>query len=266
MAALAYDLLDRRALAALRFVDATGAQVVTPVAVSADGAKFVRTRSGLAAVLAAPGLEAHESAFQAPPAAPAIGSVTVELDVRPACAELAARRFALKLPRNPDPAQAATADSLFKPVEVALLPTPRARVSGLLAALCVTVRRSDDQRRVGGALVRLRPDGGLPEARAITDMAGDALLIVAGAPLSTPGPGATTLPDVGAQLDAIVDPNLAQFASDADVAASPAAPWPGPLLDPDDIETRLAGSATAASAVRIACGQIRTASLAWTPS
>src|SRR6185312_4023115 len=84
MAALAYDLLDRRALAALRFVDATGAQVVTPVAVSADGAKFVRTRSGLAAVLAAPGLEAHESAFQAPPAAPAIGSVTVELDVRPA--------------------------------------------------------------------------------------------------------------------------------------------------------------------------------------
>jgi hypothetical protein len=266
MATLSYDLLDRRALAALRFVDATGAPVVTPVAVSGGGAKVVRTRSGLAAVLAAPGLETHVNAFEATPAAPAIGSVTVALDVRPASAELAARRFALKLPRDPDLAHAAAASSLFQPVDVALLPTPRARVSGLVAALMVTVRRSDDQRRVAGALVRLRPDGGLPEARAITNMAGDALVIVAGAPLSTPGPGATTLPDVGAQLDAIVDPNLAQFASDAAVAAQPAAAWPRDLLDPDDIETRLAASATAASAVRIACGQIRTASLAWTPS
>ncbi|HEX3407863.1 MAG TPA: hypothetical protein VHS81_11550 [Caulobacteraceae bacterium] len=266
MAALSYDLLDRRALAALRFVDATGAPVLSPVAVTGGGARVVRTRSGLAAVLAAPGLEAHESAFETPPAAPAIGSVTVQLDVRPASGELAARRFALKLPRDPDLANAATAASLFQPVDVALLPTPRARVSGLVAALLVTVRRSDDQRRIAGALVRLRPDGGLPEARAITNMAGDALLIVAGAPLSTPGPGATTLPDVGGQLDAIVDPNLAQFASDSDVAASPAAPWPGLLLDPDDIEARLAGAATAASVVRIACGQIRTASLAWTPS
>ena len=260
---LSYDLLDRRALAALRFVDATGAPVVSPVAVAADGAKVVRTRSGLAAVLHVAGLEAHESAFEAPPGAPAVGSVTVQLDVRPASGELTARRFALKLPRNPDPT---AADSLFQPVEVALLPTPSARVSGLVAALLATVRRADDQRRVAGALVRLRPDGGLPEARAITNMAGDALLIVAGAPLSTPGPGATTLPDVGAQLDAIVDPNLARFASDSDVAASPAAPWPGVLIDPDDIEARLAGSATAASAVRIACGQIRTASLVWTPS
>jgi hypothetical protein len=266
MATLAYDLLDRRALAALRFVDATGAPVVTPVAVSGDGAKVVRTKSGLAAVLAAAGLEAYVSAFEAPPAAPAVGSVTVELDVRPASTELAARRFALKLPRDPDLAHASATTSLFQPVDVALLPTPRARVSGLVAALMVTVRRADDQRRVAGALVRLRPDGGLPEARAITNMAGDALLIVAGAPLSTPGPGATTLPDVGAQLDAIVDPALALFASDADVAAQPAAAWPGALLDPDDIETRLAASATAASAVRIACGQLRTASLAWTPS
>ncbi len=266
MGQLVYDFLDRRALAALRFVDATGAPVQTPVAVSGGGAKVVRTRSGLAAVLTASGLEAHASAFEAPPAAPAVGSVTVPLDVLPASVELAARRFVLKLPRNPDPTQAASPNSLFQPVDVALLPTPRARVSGLVAALMVTVRRSDDQRRIGGALVRLRPDGGLPEARAITNMAGDALVIVAGAPLSTPGPGATTLADLGAQLDAIVDPNLVQFASDSDVAASPAAPWPGALIDPDDIETRLAASATAASAVRIACGQIRTASVAWTPS
>src|SRR3954465_43322 len=97
---LAYEVLARRALAAVRFVDATGALVAGPVNVAADGATFIRKGSGRLAGMTAPGLAAHSTAFERPPTTPALGSVTVHLDVRPASPELAARRFALRLPRT----------------------------------------------------------------------------------------------------------------------------------------------------------------------
>jgi len=263
--ALTYEFLDRRALAALQFVDATGAAVRTTVTVSADGASFLHKRPGEVVVTGAPGLEAHAAAFDRPPTQPAIGAVTVQLDCRPVSRGLAPRRFALKLPRTSAQAQMASADSLFQPVRIELLPTPCATPIGMVAALLVTVRRADDQRRVEGALVRLRPDGGRPQARAVTDAGGDALLLIPGVPLSSPGPNATVLPDIAGQLDAIVDPNLARFTTDDDLAAARATPRPGDLIDPDDLESRLGASATPPAAVRIASGQVRTAALAWTP-
>lgn len=265
MAAPAYDYLDRRVLAALRFVDALGLPIGSPVAVkAAEGVALLRKRSGEVVVMRAPGLASHSDAFLAPPAAPAVGSITLQLDLRPASPEYGARRFALKLPRDPDPAQAATPASLFRPVEVELLPTPCARPTGLVAALSVTVRRSDDQRRVAGALVRLRPEGGRPPARAFTDAAGDALLLIPGVPLTSPGPGATVLADLAGALDAIVDPALARFIADDALDAARAAAPPAPI-DPDDLESRLAASATTAVAVRIAAGRTRTAAISWTP-
>jgi hypothetical protein len=56
-----------------------------------------------------------------------------------------------------------------------------------------------------------RADPGRRVARALTDAAGEALLLVPGVPLSVAGPAATVLPDLGATLDAIVDPALARF-------------------------------------------------------
>lgn len=261
----AYEYLDRRVLAALSFVDAAGAPVVSPVAVEADGVRILRKASGLAVVTAAPGLAAHAAAFDAPPTTPALGSVVLQLDLRPSERRLAARRFALKLPRTSATANMSSPDSLFRPVEVALLPSPCASPTGLAAALSVTVRRADDQRRVEGALVRLRPAGGLPQARAVTDAAGDAVLLVPAAPVRSDGPGGAALPDLAADLDVIVDPALARFTADADLAAARLMPRGGPLIDPDDLETRLAAGAQAQAGIRIAAGETRTAAVSWTP-
>jgi hypothetical protein len=196
-----------------------------------------------------------------------VGAVTLQLDIRPTDPALGARRAAVALPRDPDPAHADQADSLFRPIRIALLPTPMAALTGLTAALCVTVRRADDARRIEGALVRLRPAGGRPEARAMTDAAGDALLLVPGVPLASPGAGAVVRPDIAADLDAVVDPVLARFHRDAEIAEArdAARRLVRGFIDPDDLAGRLGGAATPAQAVRLEAGRTRTATIAWTP-
>jgi len=218
-------------------------------------------------VAEAPGLAAYTATFEPVPAAPAVGSISIALDVVPADPALSPRRFTLALPRNPDPAQAAQPSSLFQPVRITLLPTPLATLVGLAAALAVTVRRADDSRRVEGALVRLRPEGGLAEARALTDAAGDALLLVPGVPLASPGAGAVVRARINADLDVVVDPLLARFhrAEDIPAARAAAARRITGLIDPDDLATRLGGAAAPPQVVEIQSGLTRTASIAWTP-
>jgi hypothetical protein len=262
-----FEWLDRRALAAIRFVDAvTGAPIEERVALAADGVSVMRKPSGDVVVLAAPGLEAHRVSFMSPPAAPAIGALAVAIDARPLSPAYAARRFALRLPRDPDPAHRAHPDSLFNPARVELLPSPAYRTTGQTAALRVTVRRADDQRRIGGALVRVRPSG-LPPARALTDAAGEALVVVAGVPLASPGPGATMVSEIAAAADVLVDPALARFAADdaVDAARAQALAQPGGFIDPDDLEARLGGAAPAAVAIRLTSGGTGTAELTWSP-
>ncbi|MGE4044209.1 MAG: hypothetical protein AB7F35_05110 [Acetobacteraceae bacterium] len=264
---MAWEFLDRRALALLSFVDALGRPVLTPLRIDASGIRLLTKRPGVLVVMDAAGLSAHTAAFEAPPATPVIGSISVPMDIVPADPAYGARRFALALPRDPDPANAANANSLFRAVEIPLLPGPPAAVAGMAAALRVSVTRSDDGHRIEGALVRLRPDGGRPQARAMTDAAGDALLLVPGVPLSMPGMGGVVLPDIGAELDAVIDPALVRFnAADELLAArAAAAARTTGLIDPDDVETRLGGAATGTQALRIAAGQTRTAAIAWIP-
>lgn len=266
MAAPVWEYLDRRALASLVFVDAAGRFVTTPVTITAPGVRLLVKRPGEVAVMNAPGFQAYADAFSAPPATPAVGSVAVALDLRPADPSHGPRRFVLALPRDPDPAHGTDPASVFRSVEVPLLPGTPASVTGLLAALRVNVRRSADGVPIEGALVRLRPEGGRPQARALTDPAGDALLLVPGVPLSSPGPGGTVRPDIAADLDAVIDPNLVRFNPDAglDDARAAAAARLNNLIDPDDLETRLAAGATAPASVRIAAGQTRTATISWT--
>ena len=266
MTVLRFEYADRRALAALVFVDALGARVVSPVSVAAPGVKLLRKRPGDMVVMGVPDLASHD-VFTAPPDDTPVGSLAVQLDIRPAARGLGARRYALRLPRNPLIADPLPADSLFRPVEIVLLPSPGATPTGLVAALSVTLRRADDARRIEGALIRLTPEGGRPVSRAMTDASGEALLFVPGVPVSMPGPAATVLPDLAATLDAIVDPDLARFHRDAelDAARDAAARRVSGFVDPDDIETRLADEATPALALRIAAGRTRTARLDWTP-
>jgi len=266
MTALTWDLLDRRILAAIDFMDVLGRPVTSPVKVVApEGVRTFVKRPGALIVTEAPGLAAHSAAFDLPPSAPPAGSVRLAIDLIPADRSLAARRFELRLPRDSGVnAQA----SIFRPVQVVFLPTPAAPVGGLTAALRVGVTRSDDNRLVEGALVRLRPSGGHPQAVALTDAGGEALLLVPAIPIANPGPGAVMVNDIAADLDAIVDPALARFHAAADVMAARRAAERriSGFIDPDDLETRLAAAATASQIVRIAAGRTRSAAIRWDPT
>ncbi len=261
-----WEYSDRRILAALRFFDTLGNPARGPVTIVSPGVRFFVHRPGEVIVTDAPGFDGYAAAF---PAAPSVGPVTVPLDLWPSDPALGPRRFALTLPRDPDPANAAAPASIFQPVVVTLLPATPATAPGQAAALRVIVMRSTDNARVQGALVRLRP-AGLPQARALTGADGEAVLLVPGVPLSTPGGGGTVVGDIAADLDAIVDPALATFnaLTSLDAARAAADARTGPLIDPDDLETRLAGSAVAARSVRIAAGQTRIPTppqIVWTP-
>jgi hypothetical protein len=268
MTAPLWQLQDRRALAELRFVGPGSRPILTPVLISAERARWIVTRPGRVVVLAAPGLEDYGDAFYAP-TAPAVGAVALTLDLRPADPAYGTRRFALRLPRDPAPEHEAEPDSVFRPVQIPLLPTPNAVMTGLVAALRVQVTRTSDGHRVEGALVRLRPEGdeGLPQARALTDAGGDALLLIAGVPLASPGAGGTVRSVRDARLDVIVDPALARFHGDAelDEARWEAASRSSGFIDPDDLEDRLGSAATAEQTVQIAAGRTRTAAVGWVP-
>lgn len=267
MAAPGWELSDRRVLAALTFVDAIGRPVRSPVRVSGTAVRLMAKRPGEMIVLDAPGLSAHTTVFEAPPAMPAVGSSAVALDVVPADPGLGARRVTLLLPRDPNPANAGNANSLFRPIEITLLPAPSATSSGLVTAIRVSVTRDDDGRAIEGALVRLRPEGGRPQAVALTDPGGEALVLVPGVPLASPGMGGVVLADIAAELDAIVDPLLARFHAPEDVAAARAAALARDtgLIDPDDLELRLSADATPAIPLRIGAGRTHTAVLTWAP-
>ena len=264
MSLAAPELLDRRILAAVTFIDPIGLPVRTPVRVTADGVKLYQKRPGELIVLAAPGFGDYVASFDMP-AAPPTGSVAVVLDVLPSQSAYLPRRVTLALPRDPTPANNAASGSLFQPIEVTLPPSPSAPLPGLAAGLIVTVTRSDTQARVEGALVRLTtPDGG--KVSSLTNPAGEAMLIAA-VPLTSTGPGATVVADVAATFDVIVDPALARFNGDADLPAAraAAAARTSGFIDPDDLAARLGGQASAPQAVRVASGRVRSAAFAWAP-
>jgi hypothetical protein len=262
MATRAYHYSDRRILAAIQFEDALGAAVRDPVAVSAPpGVRFFRKPTGAVILTSVPGLEAHETAFAAPPAAPAAGSIALPLDLRPAGRALAPRRAVVRLPRDADPD---AEDSMLRPVVIRLLPGTGATVTGLAAAALIAVRRDGDGHVVEGALVQVRvPDR--PVANAVTNAAGEALVLVPGIPLANPGPGATVVADLAAQADAVVPPDARVHDPD-DAAAMEAARFAEAerrtgFADPDT----LAGVATPAVTLRLARGRTVAATLTWSP-
>ncbi len=262
-AVLAFEFVDRRVLAGIRFVDPFGRAVLTPVTVTPvdPGVTLFFKRPGEIIVTDAPGLAKHTAAFDSPPKTPALGSVAIVLDVRPVDPALGARRFTVNLPRNAD---ASKPDPASTAVIVPLFAGAAGDLAGLAAAVRVNVRR-DDGAAIEGAVVRLRP-AGRPEVMALTDAAGDALLLAMGVPLASPGPGATVRPDIAGEIDAIVDPALARFNAAADIQAArrAAAQRISGLIDPDDIVARLKAKATPIVTVRVAPGRTTTAGITWT--
>lgn len=261
----ALDLLDRRILGAFRVRDPLGRPAGQRLLASAEGLDLYEKRPGEWVVTRADALPGYDTAFTAQPGGTAIGSVAARVSLKAFEGDCLSRDFTLSLPRDPDPANRANANSLFRWHEVTMPFAPTAALPSMAAAALVSVTRQADGFLVEGALVRMRPSGNRGEAIGVTNASGEALLAVQNVPLANSGGGATVTTDLDAAIDVIVDPDTARFADPAQLVAaqrSALARMSG-FADPDDIAVRLSGSASAPKTIAIAAGQTRTASLVW---
>jgi hypothetical protein len=250
------ERVDRRVLGALRCVDATTRMPIDePLAVSAAGARLLRNRSGLYVIQSWSRLTDHEDAFDAPPAAPAVGSESLVMDVRDPSGRYLSRRAALALPRDPAPANLDLPGSLFRPVDVPMYPAPSAPTGANWVELRATVRETATGDGLGGALLRV-VSAGTVLARGMTDWRGEAFVPVAGVPITTwsTEPGAVVVSEISASLECYFDPAMGTRAPAADVRAG-IAPAGHPLPDPQAIENGRAALPQAIVPVVLAAGR-----------
>jgi hypothetical protein len=223
--------IDRRVLGALRFIDSTtGLPVSSNLSVNATGLKFVRNLSGHYVIAGAAGLEEHEGAFEKPPAGPAPGSLAFEISVDDPNRKYLSRRHTIRLPRDPDPQNAAAPESLFRAVEVRLFPSSTAATGVGWAVIRASVFRKGTSEPLSGVLLRVTKRNGAPADEAkplgigLTDRRGEALVNVPGIPVITfaEGEGEVTTKEIDVTISALFDPDAA------------------PVSDPDDLEARRA--------------------------
>jgi hypothetical protein len=218
------ELVERRVLGAVRFVDAgTALPIRAPLVVEAPGVRWLRNRAGAWVIAAAPGLEAHADAFATPPAEPPVESVAVELSIDDPARRYLARRRTVRLPRDGQPGNAEAAGSLFRAVDVAMFRAPAAAAPPGWAAVRAVVTATPAAVPLRGALLRVvRASDGVRLASGLTDPRGEALVPVPGIPLTTfeDGPGPVLATAVEVRIEVIVDPD------------APRVP------DPDDLEAR----------------------------
>jgi hypothetical protein len=216
-------LLDRikwRILGAVELADdVTGARLRRPFTLSAAGVTTARTATGRYAVTMAPGLAAHTRAFEVPPAAPVPGAAPVTLRIDDPLGDFLPRLAVLPLPRSPNAAPGEP--DLFAPARIAMLPAPRRAAADNWAVLRLSVTRTGGAP-LQGVLVELRTTdaGATLLGRGLSDRRGEAVVAVAGLPLTRAVDDADPLADVTtpvtqARVGLVADPDL---------------PWP---IDPD---------------------------------
>ena len=255
------ERVDSRVLGALRCVDAsTGAAVAGRLQVQVPGASVRRNQSGLYVIARADALATHESAFDAPPLAPALGSVVLTATVQDPAGVYLSRTVALALPRDPLPAHAAQADSLFRPLQVAMFPASVAPLGANWSVLRVSVHETASGDALGGALL-LVTSGANTLARGMSDWRGEALLPVPGVPVTTwsDDPDAVVVSEIAAQLEVVFDPAAGRRVPPAEVRAG-RAPQVLPLVNPDVLQAQRAALPHASLAVALAAGRSQSVS------
>jgi hypothetical protein len=271
--------LDRRVLGAIEFVDsATMTRIETPLRVRADKLAIRRNRVALYVVHQAAGLDAHTASFAQPPAAPALESITYQIEVEDPGQRFVARLAEIKLPRK----QATLTDpqSLLVPIQVPLSPASGAPLLATWAALRVRVQvaapGTAEKTGLANVLVRLSVPAPARTQITLTDALGEALVIVSGiAPVLPAGPPAPDAPPdaIPAVLTTTFAASLEVLLDTAVVHPSPAdllAPRVLPRADPDAILRRHGAADPAVTArnpeaVELSSGKIerRVIDLAW---
>ena len=259
------ERVESRVLGALRCIDATTrSPVETPLQLTLPQGRLQRNRSGLYVIVQAPGLEAHEAEFDAPPPAPAVGSVALVAPVSDPGGRYLPRSVAFTLPRDPAPANAASPGSLFRAIDVPMFPASAAPVGGNWALLRVSVTTpgsGDAAFALGGVLLRVLQDGE-PLARGLSDARGEALVAVPGVPVTTWSdmPGAVVVGEINVQLEATAETASVQRTPMADVAAGRAPA--SAAVDPDRLEAGGAGFVRVSMPLALAAGRSQTVSVA----
>lgn len=251
------DRSERRVLGAVRCVDATtGAALDRPLRVQAPpGARVQRNRSGLLVIHEWRPLAPHVAAFAAPPAGVPVGSLPLMLTVSDPLGHYLPRLVRVNLPRDADPANADQADSLFRPLTVPMYPSATGQVGANWACIGVSVFEQGSGDALGGVLLRVVAAGAV-RALGLSDWRGEALVPVAGVPVTTwsTQPGDVIVTQMPAELQAVADPAGVSRTPQAAVQLG-RAPDRLPLVDPAAIEAGRAGLPQASALVNLAAGR-----------
>lgn len=257
--------IDRRVLGAVSFVDATtNLRILSPLAVQAEGVKLLRNQRGLYIIASARGLEAYSLSFKEQPATVALGSVEVALNIVDHGLEYLPRRCTIRLPRDPAPTNAGRENSLFRPVNVPLFPSPAATTLPGWGLIRATVMEIGTGNLLPWSLIRVMRSDNPPApprmlAMGLADNRGEALVPVPGIPITTWGetPEAVVATEIDVTLEVVFDPEVKKIA-DTDALAAGIDPNAGYMPDPDILRQR---PASASLAVRLASGRTRVETL-----
>ncbi|MGI0489504.1 hypothetical protein ACN4EK_29160 [Pantanalinema rosaneae CENA516] len=259
---------DRRILGAIRCTDAvTRLSIGHDLKLSASGVRLVRNRRGYYVITTAPGFDTYRHSFLPPTPPPAPTSIQFTVTDPLGC--YLPRQVAIQLPRDPDPANAEMADSLFQPIDLRLYPSPIAPIEPGWAVIRATVTNSSNQR-LPWALIRVtlpeEPTPYLSQA----DWRGEALVAVPGIPVTNWVSDASAEPDadspvstieLDASLEVLVDPMVQPIPATADLGTI-ADPNPNYFPNPEVLNASPTTQRSAPISLILAAGRDRPATLA----
>jgi len=188
---------EARILGAIRWSDAvTAAPIELPLVARSNQLRFVRNLGGLSVIVGATGLEKYTATFDLADLAPADvvadGALPFAGEVYDPTGTYLPRSFTVRLPRNSSPAllppdQHRPPNSLFTPIDIALLPAPSAKVAAGWAQVRVLLRTALGAPLVNAlARVVATTDGALLGC-GLADARGEALVALPGLKLFAPG-------------------------------------------------------------------------------
>lgn len=183
------ERIDQRVLGAIRLLDrVTQSPVKRAMRISSEHTSLLRNRQGLYVITGASGLEAHTASFRQPPQTPGLAANEYGFEIADPQQRYLPRLVTLRLPRDPDPDHAGSVDSLFSPMDVTLYPASTALLSTNWSTVRVSVTQGADPLTaipVAGCLIRIVEQAeGTLLASGISDERGEALVIVAGVPVT----------------------------------------------------------------------------------
>ncbi len=180
------EQIDRRVIGALKCIDrATGYILTRHLNVISADADFIRNRSNLYVIKLVTGLQEYTDSFSRVPSLPAVGSISVAVQVEDPMNQYLPRTLEIKVPMDPEPANE---NSLFKPIEVSLYAAPNAGLLSNWSTVRVSVLRNDNvlgKIAVKGSLLRIiRSSDNEVLSSGLSDDRGEALIIIPGVPIT----------------------------------------------------------------------------------